>query len=58
MTRYVKLRRKKDDRIEILADANFKSNGDYEARRATEEGYRQFADYFKNVNFLSCLIRL
>ena len=37
--------------ILIYAKANFKSNGDYKARTATEEGYKQFAEYFKNIKF-------
>ena len=40
-----------DEDIVINAKANFKPSGDYEARTATEEGYQQFADYFKNIEF-------
>ena len=40
-----------DEDIVINAKANFKPNGDYENRTATEEGYQQFADYFKNIEF-------
>ena len=47
----VEVRRKKDDRVIVYADANFKTGGKYEERKATEKGYQQFANYFENVGF-------
>ena len=48
---YIEIRRTKGDTIAIYPEANFKPNGEYQHRTATEEGYQQFADYFKNIDF-------
>lgn len=33
------------------ADVNFLQTGEYHPRTETEKGYREFADYFKNIKF-------
>ena len=48
---YIEIRRNKDDVISIYSNANFKPNGEYKDRKASKRGYKQFADYFKNVGF-------
>lgn len=47
----IEIRRKRGEKIEIYADENFKSNGEYKSRSATEKGYKDFADYFRNIKF-------
>jgi hypothetical protein len=45
------INRKNGEHIVILSEANFISESKYEPRIATEDGYNEFKEYFKNFEF-------